>query len=209
VSPATSSTKARRTQAERRASSEERLLTAAAELIVERGIQRTSLAEIGERAGYSRSLANHFFGSKTALVDRLTAMVDEWFLERAKAVLGDKAGFDALAAIVAMYLELVGGQEVIGRVHVVLWAEAIAHTPYLAPSRVTWDRYFRDGVATMVRRGVRDGSIRAEVEPEVAAVLIVGMLRGVVMQMMLDPECTDVATAQAAADRTLRAVLLP
>ena len=44
----------RRTQAERRAASEAALLSAAAELIAERGFERTSLRSIGARAGTSR-----------------------------------------------------------------------------------------------------------------------------------------------------------
>ena len=44
----------RRTQAERTALSEDRLLAAALQLISERGYERTTLQAIGERAGYSR-----------------------------------------------------------------------------------------------------------------------------------------------------------
>src|SRR5262245_25666186 len=61
----------RRTQAERRSQSEGALLDAAAELIAERGVEGTSLASIGERAGVSRGLPTHHFGSKDALVARL------------------------------------------------------------------------------------------------------------------------------------------
>ena len=51
----------RRTQAERRNGSEDALLAAAAELIAERGIDRSTLAGIGERAGTSRGLPTHYF----------------------------------------------------------------------------------------------------------------------------------------------------
>src|SRR5262245_31645311 len=61
----------RRTQVERRHESEEALLDAAADLVAERGVERASLASIGTRAGASRGLPNHHFGSKDALVARL------------------------------------------------------------------------------------------------------------------------------------------
>ena len=61
----------RRTQAERRAASEAALLSAAAELIAERGIERTSLRSIGDRAGASRAMPGYHFGSKEALIERL------------------------------------------------------------------------------------------------------------------------------------------
>jgi AcrR family transcriptional regulator len=52
----------RLTQAERRARSERSLLDAAEQLFAEKGSHRTSLAEIGERAGYSRGLVGERFG---------------------------------------------------------------------------------------------------------------------------------------------------
>ena len=53
-----------RTQAERTALSDRRMLEAAIRLIIERGTAGTTLREIGERAGYSRGLASYRFGNK-------------------------------------------------------------------------------------------------------------------------------------------------
>src|SRR5580700_10998436 len=61
----------RQSQAERRNRSEDALLDAAAELVAERGVPGASLASIGGRAGVSRGLPTHHFGSKDALVGRL------------------------------------------------------------------------------------------------------------------------------------------
>ena len=74
---ATNGAPVRRTQAERRGESEEALLDAAANLIAERGVERASLASIGERAGTSRGLPTHHFGSKDALVARLASRVQD------------------------------------------------------------------------------------------------------------------------------------
>jgi AcrR family transcriptional regulator len=67
----------RRTQAQRRAESEERLLRAFAELVVEKGVGQTSLNDIGRRAGSSHTLVLHLFGSRAALLARLTESVDD------------------------------------------------------------------------------------------------------------------------------------
>ena len=50
---------ARRRQCDRTALSDARLTEAAIELIVQTGIQGTTLQAVGERAGYSRALATH------------------------------------------------------------------------------------------------------------------------------------------------------
>ena len=57
----------RRTQAERRAEAESRVLSAAAEIVAEKGVDGLTLAEAGERAGYSRGLAGHYYRSKDEL----------------------------------------------------------------------------------------------------------------------------------------------
>jgi AcrR family transcriptional regulator len=187
-----------RTQAERRAASERRLLVATAELVVDRGLAGSSLAEIGARAGLSHALVTHLFGSKLGLVERLNDLVDEFYGEHIGAVAHDRRGVDVLAELGRLYLALVTGPDVLGRVHLVLWAEAIAGAADVRPSRIAWDRRFRDGITTVLRDGVADGSIRADLDPAAAAVLVVGLLRGVALQLLVDPSVLDLAVAQAA-----------
>src|SRR6478735_10115427 len=71
----------RRTQEERRSEAERKLVSAAAELVAEIGPSRVTLANVGERAGYSRGLATHHFGSKGALMQRLVQAVTQQFRE--------------------------------------------------------------------------------------------------------------------------------
>ena len=47
------------------------MLAAAVDLILEHGTDKTTLAAIGEKAGYSRGLATYRFGSKAGLYDTL------------------------------------------------------------------------------------------------------------------------------------------
>ncbi len=56
------------TQPERVEMSAQRLLIAAAELIVEKGWEATTAAEIGRRAGYSRAMVHARYGSKDAIL---------------------------------------------------------------------------------------------------------------------------------------------
>src|SRR5262245_53184725 len=58
-------------QAERSAESSQRLLASAIELIAEKGFERTTAAEIGERAGYSRAMVRARYGTKEALLESL------------------------------------------------------------------------------------------------------------------------------------------
>jgi AcrR family transcriptional regulator len=76
-----------RTQAERTALSDARMLDAAVQLIVERGAEGTTLKEVGELAGYSRGLAGYRFGSKAQLFSFIVRSVgEEWLRELGQAV---------------------------------------------------------------------------------------------------------------------------
>src|SRR5215207_837661 len=69
----------RRTQAERRAASENRLLSAATKLIAERGTTAVGFGEIAKAAEVSHGLPSYLFGTKSgllcALVDRYTGSI--------------------------------------------------------------------------------------------------------------------------------------
>lgn len=67
--------KKRRTQAERHQESEEKLIQAAIHMVAERGYDQLRLAELGEAAGFSRSLAAHYFGNRDALMQRVVAEI--------------------------------------------------------------------------------------------------------------------------------------
>lgn len=199
----------RRTQAERRAESDARLLQATAELILERGIEGTSLAEIGRRAGYSHGLVHARFGSKDALIERLNAEAVAMFTATTLGQVGDTRGAEALRIVVETYLRLVLGPDPVARVHLLVWSETIASGSGKRPYRVGWDQVFRDALAAMIASGIDDGSIRAGIDPQTAAVVIVGMLRGVALQLILDPGAGSADTVTSVVlshlDRTLRA----
>ena len=197
----------RRTQAERRADSERRLLQASAELIVERGLELTSLADIGRRAGASHAAVNHRFGSKDELVDRLIEEAVELYAATARRRLRGLSGIDALMEVCALYLDLVDGPDPVGRVHVVLWSEAVAHTAERRAAHLDWDRRLRAFIETLLEDAIAEGTVSAQLPVAEAAISVVGSLRGIAMQLLLDPDQTDLRKAQAALDVMVRDAL--
>lgn len=185
----------RRTQAQRRAESERRLLDAAAQLIVERGIEGTSLAEIGRLAGYSHGLVHQRFGSKEALVERLNTEAVRMFTTVTLAAVGSTRGLAALRIVADTYLDLVQAQDPLGRVHLVVWSEAVARPSERRSYRVTWDRYFRSAFAELITDAAADGTVRCDLDAEAMATVVVGLLRGVALQLMLDPVGNEEARA--------------
>ncbi len=185
----------RRTQAQRRAESERRLLEACAELIVEQGFESTSLADIGRRAGASHAAVNHRFGSKDELVDRLIDTAAQRYSDRARERIGHLDGLEAVLELGTLYLDMVDGADPLGRVHVLLWSEAIAHTAERRSAHLDWDRLFRRVVAALLRDGIAESNVDPDIDVDEIALSIVGTLRGIAMQLLLDPE-TDRVLAQ-------------
>jgi AcrR family transcriptional regulator len=86
----------RLTQAERTEISDNRMLDAAVNLIVDRGPAATSLKEVGLRAGYSRGLAGQRFGSKDRLFAFVLRHVGETWLSHLKLSTENLTGIDAI-----------------------------------------------------------------------------------------------------------------
>ncbi len=187
----------RRTQGERRSEAERRLLGAAAELIGEVGPSRVTLAGIGERAGYSRGLATHHFGSKGTMMQRLVDTVTVEFREAIFQASQSDSVVDEAKGLIRAYFAALSGTHTVNRARLVLWADAVAAgSPDVRPSMVAADRQFRDELAKRIERGVSSGQVPADVDPVGLAGAIVGMLRGTALQYLLDDQL-DLARSQA------------
>ena len=170
---------ARRTQQERRAETEQRVLDAAMTLIAQRGSRAVSLADVGRLAGYSSGIVSHHFGGRRQLLDAVVRRAQHFDVPATGTT-----GLDQLAAVVSTYLRTMRERAPASTAFLLMWSEAVASDPVLAPLFVERDAWFRDLLAGYVRCGVDDGSIRPDVDPAAAAVSLLGLLRGVGMQLV-------------------------
>ncbi|WP_433799271.1 TetR/AcrR family transcriptional regulator [Actinomycetospora sp. CA-084318] len=193
----------RRTQQERRETTERALLTATADLVVESGLSSVTLAEVGRRAGYSRGIVTHHFGSKQALVEALVTASQAGFVPGLDDL---DPGLDRLLALVEGYLGAVGGIGSLSRAFLVLWAESVA-SPDLGPVFRERDALFRTDIATDVEAGRDAGEIRADVDPAVVAAIVLAELRGLALQYLVAPDSVDTATVGRALREHWRAAL--
>lgn len=183
----------RRTQAERRSRSEEALLDAAAELIAERGVERASLASIGQRAGVSRGLPTHHFGAKDTLVARLAERAQEriaaFMLER-QPPLAQVTGLDVVYNTVDSYLDLFQHPSPDVRALLVMWGSTFPSSSSVE-GMVDAERRGYEGLSEVIASGQGDGSIRPDADPTASAVLLLGMMRGIAALLLTDSALTD------------------
>ncbi|MFG3128134.1 TetR/AcrR family transcriptional regulator [Streptomyces tendae] len=198
-------TTTRRTQAQRRAEAEAALLRAAAELMDEQGVRSLTLARVGERAGYSRGLVTHHFGSKQALVERLARTAQAGFVPGLEDL---PPGLDRLLRLIDGYVGQLGRMNVLNRVFLLLWAEA-ATSPDLAPVFRERSEAFRADLREDLTAGIAEGTIRPDVAPDETATALFAQLRGIGMQQLVDPAHIDTDRLRAHVTEHWRRALIP
>lgn len=176
-------------QVARRQEAERRLLQAAAEIIAEIGPDALTLADVGKRAGYSRGLATHHFGSKGAMIQRLVDSVTAQFSESSPADRDTDSAMDQLQALITTYFRVLNNFVPINRARIALWAEAVASSaPGTRPQMIAMDADFRAAIIEPVERGIANGEFAADVHAEGFASLVLSMLRGIALQVHLGDE---------------------
>lgn len=199
----------RRTQAERVAESDTRMLQAAMSLVATRGYAQTTLEAIGAESGYSRGLVSHRWGTKDKLLEELVDRVLEDFrvglLERLRGL----TGLDALFCEIDCYLEGMDDPPLSSRAFFVLMLESIGPAPQIREHFARFSKKWQASLSRTIAKGQQLGSIRADVKPADEARLLIATLRGLRTQSMLDPASSDIARDIAALKATLTQRLAP
>jgi AcrR family transcriptional regulator len=193
----------RRTQGQRRAEAEHRVLEATKQVIAELGVGAVTFATIGARAGYSRGIVTHHFGSRQNLMQTLAQSLQNLV----PAPPTGTAGRERLLAQVDLYLTTLQQRPQDTRVFSMLWAEAIAGDPDLRPIFTERDAEFRESVAQLARHGIDDGTISPALDADATAMAIVGQLRGIGLQLVLTGGSADFASLRRAITQILDAGL--
>src|ERR1700751_5186175 len=153
-----------RRQQVRTAESTRRLLDAAIELIAEKGFERTTAIEIGERAGYSRSMVRFRYGSKEALLESLLRNEYEPLLLAAAPEGLD--GLDRALHALSRICIAAQTQPALLRAFFTVCFETVGPIEQLRPWLTDWLSRFEAEVRSGLREGIQDGSVDAHVHPE-------------------------------------------
>jgi AcrR family transcriptional regulator len=198
------------TQVQRTAAARQRLIAATRELVAAQGVGNTSVAAIGERAGMSRGAVNFHFGSKDDLLVAVSEEVtNDWESQALAGAVGlPFEDVDALVdALVTAWLgELHTNPERV-RIVVMLLFEALGPSPHLHEHFVILRRRVRDRIGAFVAARQRAGQLSGEIDAVGFASLFLGLLLGVAVTHLLDPESSSLDAAISEARITLFARL--
>ena len=161
----------RRTQQERVEESTTRLIQAAAELIAEGGYEAASAAEIGRRAGYSRSMVRVRFGSKEQLINAVVTSAYEGPLT---VELPETAtGLDRVLARLDTMARLIDESPELLRTIFAVEFQAAGSGSRMSTRVADWVTRLRTDTLAAVLAGQADGSFRPDLDPEPTAHAIV------------------------------------
>lgn len=198
--PRPSGRRERPTQAERKQRSARALLDAATALIADQGFTRTTLAQIGLKAGYSRGLVTERFGSKSQLIRTLADEFQHSFTVDALApALEGLSGLEALLATIDAYLDALKQSGDLGRAYYELFGESLALIPEIHDTFVQADRNLR----RLLRQTIGEADLPDEVDAPALANVVLALLRGVSMQWVREPSAIDLDASKRCMRRLL------
>jgi len=176
------------TQAERTARAEAGMIEAAIELLTTVGIQGTTLVAIGERAGYSRGLVTHHFGSKAGLFRAVLKRITANWTNDLETALGERTGLAAIEAAIDAHLAHVLRHPEYIRAQNILWGAALDPSSEFKPNVAEFMRIQRKSVAAWVSGGQKKGEILPEINPQRIAEQYYGGLIGINSQWLVSPD---------------------
>ena len=181
----------RRTQAERRAQSEERLLEAAAQIIAEEGYLACTLDRVGLRAGFSRGLASRKYGSKDGLIEAVIWRVSAHVHEQVdRAIAGVPDPLDQLLALFDRFVELVLSDTSV-RAYFVLFSAMIANR---LETRSVFDQVeqrFGERIEALVIAAQAAGRVSPALPSQHAAFMVGCLLAGISIETATDARDMD------------------
>jgi len=193
----------RRSQAQRRAEAEQRLLEAAVRIVADRGLDEFTLADVGEQAGYSSGLPAHYFRTKNELITAVAAYIRDWVFAGIRDHAGRRPGLNGLIAGIRFYFDAASDSpELMRALHTVL-AGAL-HKPAVAAAIEALNRDSIEITEANIRAGIDNGEIRRGLDARIEAVLILAAVRGAIAQWLIDPEMVDLAAARTVFITSLR-----
>jgi AcrR family transcriptional regulator len=163
------------------------ILTAAAEVISERGVQNTRISDVAERAGTSAPGVLYWFSSKDELLAEALTFSDDRFYDTLTAELeGLPTATDRLTRLIELWPAEGDGETVLW---MELWVRAL-RDPKLAATRERLDGRWREAIADVVREGQASGEFGGD-DADDLALLLGAVMDGYAIQLALgDPVVT-------------------
>lgn len=172
----------------------DRILAVAAEVIGERGMSDTRIADIGLRMGMSPGNVMYYFESRDDLLMEAIRREEDDYYSSTEGALAETAGpRERLVRLIELWCP--SGEAGESAVAWVLWPEMWArslHHPGLSELREELDTRWVNFVSDVVREGQQAGEFTSDVDPRRFAQTLGALLDGLALRVMAgDREVTS------------------
>jgi AcrR family transcriptional regulator len=168
------------------------ILTAAAEVISERGVHNTRIRDVAERAGTSAPGVLYWFPTKDELLVQALQFADDRFYEGLTRELAGLGGAtERLSRLIDLWPAEGDGETTLW---MELWVRAL-RDPQLARTRERLDRRWRDAIADIVRDGQASGEF-GPADADDVALLLGALMDGFAIQLALRDPAVTAATVR-------------
>ncbi len=191
------------TQDERSAISDQRLIDAAIELIVEVGTSGTTLKALGDVSGYSRGQVTYRFGTKAGLFKAVIKQVSERWSHSLEARVEGLTGAPALLACSDAYFEFVRESPNDIRAMNILNQQACEPDSELKEIVCRVKRLQVHQLRSWMLQGQSDGSINASLDADASSAHFIAYNSGITFLWMLDKNSFDWPRVQQHAKQRL------
>jgi AcrR family transcriptional regulator len=187
----------------------EEIIQATIRCLARHGLARFTMKTLAQEVHLSQGILHYYFDDKAAILiaalESVTAELHRRITQAQQAHAQDAA--ERLRAVIQACLETAQESPEVWQVYIQLWGEMMYNEPLLA---INADLYIkmRRQVAALLTLGLRQGVFRA-VDTDQAAAVIVGLIDGMALQIIFDPQALPLSTAVQgcydAVERYLRA----
>ncbi|HDQ71608.1 MAG TPA: TetR/AcrR family transcriptional regulator [Chloroflexi bacterium] len=162
------------------------IIDVTARLVVERGVENTSLADIANEADISKGTLYYYYSSKSDLIfdiaeqhiDRVTAYLTAWFDQAAQELTPEEMLRNVLEALL--------GAELRGKLHLYLIQQAIANDPTLQErfqaKYASWKEMLEERLSVILDNGESQSAL---------ASILIALIDGLLIQSVLGIEEID------------------
>ena len=165
------------------------MLEAAMEVIADRGLCETRIADVSKKAGLSPALVVYYFGSKEALLTEALAYAEDLFyIEAFRELTGIEGASARLVRLIELACPPVVRRESdeYWTLWVELWSRALRNDE-AARKREALERRWRNTIAEVVGEGQRSGEF-GPCDPERFATYLSALMDGLALQVLFgDP----------------------
>ncbi len=187
----------------------EQILDAAYRCLTEQGYAATTVTGVADRAGVSRGLLHYYFENKEDMLAQVVRRSAEPSIRLlGPLVLSSESPEQMASNISRATREIIGSNPALFTLTYEGWVASRQSPPVARELRLLFQR-FRDALETGFEGAISRGILAPRIGARGLAMSITGLLDGLALQLILDPDLAAAEESWASIEQALTAMLSP